>query len=365
MVHRCFSIDYNLVTLKNQLYMKTKFLNVLIGIILLIVNSTQAQAPDLGSTSSYALFTATGAFNVTGAGTIVTGDVGTNVGAFNGFPPGTLIGQKNVANTASATAATDVALAYDSLSTVTCGSVLTTPLGNGQILLPNVYCLSTASTVNGDLILDGQGDPNSIFIFKIDGALATAVNSRIILTNSASICNVYWQINGQVDLGQNSIFRGTLLVNGAINLLDGATLFGRALSKAGAISLQNNIVTISSQPTASQITADSTVTFCQGNTAVLSGNVGGIWSTGETTPSITVSVSGDYYVTNTTSCGSVISNHIIVTVNPLPVCTITGNPSICTGQSTQLCVPAGAASYLWSTGETTNCITVSTAGTYS
>jgi hypothetical protein len=238
-------------------------------------------------------------------------------------------------------------------------------MGSGQTLLPNVYCLGAASTVNGELILDGQGNPNSLFIFKIDGALATTANSQITLTNSASICNVYWQVNGQVELGTNSVFRGTLLVNGAVNLLNGATLYGRALSQAGAISLQTNNVTLSLKPTASQINASGPVTFCQGNSVVLSGNVGGIWSTGATTPSITVSNSGDYYVTNTTSCGSAVSNHIIITVNPLPVCTITGNASICRGQSTQLCVPARAASYLWSTGATTRCITVSTAGTYS
>ena len=291
--------------------------------------------------------------------------MGTNVGAFSAFPPGVLVGQSHVADPVSAQAATDVDLAYGEMSTITCGSVISTTMGGGQTLLPNVYCLGAASTVNGDLLLDGQGDPSSLFIFKIDGALATTVNSRIILTNGANICNVYWQVNGQVDLGDNSLFQGTLLVNGAINLLEGAQLNGRALSRAGAISLHNNVVTISAQPAASVISANGPTTFCAGGSVILSGNVGGTWSTGATTPSITVTTSGDYFVTNTNGCGSVVSNHIIVTVNPLPECTITGSGSICPGQSTQLCAPAGAASYSWSTGATTNCITVSAAGTYS
>ncbi|NML39617.1 DUF3494 domain-containing protein [Chitinophaga sp. G-6-1-13] len=320
--------------------------------------------PNLRSTASFALFTATGAFSNIGASTTVTGDVGTNVGAFSAFPPGVLVGQRHIADPASAQAATDVNLAYGEMSTITCGSVISTTMGGGQTLLPNVYCLGAASTVNGDLILDGQGNPNSLFIFKINGALATTVNSRIILTNSASICNVYWQVNGEVDLGNNSLFQGTLLVNGAINLLDGAQLNGRALSTAGAISLHNNIVNISAQPTASVITAGGPTTFCAGGSVTLSGNVGGTWSTGATTPTITVTQAGDYSVTNTTACGSVISNHIIVTVNPLPVCTIAGSSAICPGTSTQLCAPAGAASYSWNTGDTTNCITVNAAGTY-
>jgi hypothetical protein len=72
--------------------MEKKFLNLLVAIVLLMTNITLAQAPNLGNASGYALFTAAGAFNVTGTSTVVTGDVGTNVGAFNAFPPGTLIG---------------------------------------------------------------------------------------------------------------------------------------------------------------------------------------------------------------------------------------------------------------------------------
>jgi hypothetical protein len=98
--------------------------------------------------------------------------------------------------------------------------------------------------LNATLTLDGGGDPDAMFIFKIDGALATNALSQISLIHSASACNVYWQVNGQVDLGQSSDFRGTIVANGAINLLSGAVLQGRALSKAGAISLYNNTVTL-------------------------------------------------------------------------------------------------------------------------
>ena len=347
--------------------MKAKLINAFTAVILLLLpNVNFGQAPTLGTSSTYALFTAVGAFNNIGATTTVTGDVGTNVGAFNAFPPGILVGQINVANSASAQAATDVDVAYSFLDGITTCTVIGTTLGSGQNLTPDVYCLGAASTLNGDLILDGQGDPSSLFIFKIDGALATTVNSRVILTNSASICNVYWQVNGQVDLGDNSLFQGTILANGAINLLEAAKLLGRGLSRAGAISLHNNIVTLATGSTASTITASGPTTFCPGGSVILSGNIGGIWSNGATTPSITVTTGGDYFVENTNACGgSVTSNHIIVTVNPLS-CTFTGNDSICVGESNQLCVPfSDSSTYLWSTGATTNCITVTSGGKYS
>ena len=333
-------------------------------VLFLIPNTIFGQVPNLGAASSFALFTAAGAFSNTGA-TAVNGDIGTDAGAFTGFPPGVVNGQIHVADAISAQAAIDVDLAYGSLSTVTCGLVIGTSLGNGQMLTPNVYCLGGASTLNGDLILDGGCNPNAVFIIKVNGALSTTTLSRVILINSASSCNVYWQISGAVELGEGSVFRGTILANGAITLLEGAALFGRGLSRQGAIELHNNAVNIDMQPTASTITASGVTTFCTGGSVTLSGNCGGVWSTGATTASITVTTSGNYSVTNSNNCGSATSNQIMVTVNPLPICTITGSTSICSGQSTQLCTPAGAVSYLWSTGAITNCISVSTAGTYS
>lgn len=345
--------------------MKTPLQYALSALVLLFIpNINFGQAPNLGSTSVFALFTATGAINNIGA-TVINGDIGTDAGAFNGFPPGIVNGGIHVADAVSAQAAIDVELAYAQLSGAPCGPVLAVGLGNNQMLTPNTYCTGAAATLNGDLILDGQCDPDAIFIFKIDGALATSINSNIVLTNAASLCNVYWQVNGAVALGDDSVFRGTILASGAISMLENAALLGRGLSREGAINLSTNVVDNDLQPTASLIVTDGTITFCQGGSVVLSGNCGGTWSNGETTPSITVNTSGDYFVTTTNDCGSAISNHILVTVNPLPVCTISGADFFCMGQSTQLCAPAGLSGYLWSTGATTNCITVNAVGNYS
>ncbi|MDQ3018002.1 MAG: ice-binding family protein, partial [Bacteroidota bacterium] len=70
--------------------------------------------------------------------------------------------------------------------------------------------------------------------------------ANVVLINGASLCNVFWQINGAFSLGDGSVFNGTIIANGALSFLQGASLFGRGLSTAGAISLQNNIVTIPS-----------------------------------------------------------------------------------------------------------------------
>jgi hypothetical protein len=364
-VRRSFAILHRKTIVPTHTPM-SKILYASIAAILLFAmpSAGYGQVPVLGSAADFALFTAVGAFSNDGA-TVVTGDIGTNVGAFTGFPPGTVIGNIHVADGASAQAATDVAIAFASFNAIICGQVIGTTLGGGQILTADVYCLGAASSLVGELILDAEGDPDAVFIFKIDGALSTATLSSVTLINGASLCNVYWQVNGQFEQGPGSVFRGTVVANGAIILLEGASLYGRAVSQAGEVQLHNNIVTISQQPFAADISAEGAITFCEGGSVVLSGNMGGTWSTGATTSTITVSTSGEFYVTNTNDCGTDTSNVITVTVNPPPICTITGGLSICEGASTELCAPAGAASYLWSTGATTACITVSAGGAYS
>jgi hypothetical protein len=201
------------------------------------------QAPNLGAASGFALFTKAGAFSNVGTSSL-TGDIGSNSVTVTGFPPGIVVGTiHNPPDPTLAQAALDVVTAYSDLSAIACGVTIGTTLGNNQVLVPGVYCQSAATILNGDLTLDGGGDPNALFIIKIGGALITNANSRVILTNSTSLCNVYWQITGQVDLA-GSVFRGTILSQGAINLSNGSSLEGRGLSTGGAITLNNNVVTI-------------------------------------------------------------------------------------------------------------------------
>lgn len=326
---------------------------------------TYTQVIDLGSASSYSVFSAAGAFSNDGA-THITGDIGTNVGAFTGFPPGTVVGQINVANSASASAATDVANAYAALSGKTCGMVLGTTMGSGQILTPNIYCLGAASTLNGTLTLNGQGNANSVFIFKIDGALATGSAANIVLTNSANLCNVYWQISGAFELGTNSSFQGTVLAGGAITLNIGSSLSGRALTTAGAINLHTTNVSGISPPNAS-ISASGSTMLCEGASVTLTATSANSysWSNGAITRSITVSTAGSYSVTVSDACGTATSTPTMVTIGSNPTASISaGGPvTFCQGGSVTL-TASGGGTYLWSTGATTTSIVVNASGNY-
>ena len=190
----------------------------------------------------FALFAGAGAIANTGASTIITGDVGSDAGAFTGFPPGIIVGQMHVADPISAQAKIDTELAYDNLFNTPCVNPIPSTMGAGQIIEPGIYCTGGATSLTGNLILDGKNIPDASFIIKVGGALSTAENSTVTLINGADLKNVFWQVTGVVNLGINSLFQGTVINVGALNLLDGSTLWGRAITTAGAISLTNSTV---------------------------------------------------------------------------------------------------------------------------
>ena len=296
-----------------------------------IINFGQT-APTLGATSGFALFTASGAFDNNGA-SLVTGSIGSNDYTPTGFPPGIVAGTIHAPDATTVQAASDVATAYSQLTQA--GSVIGVTLGNGQMLTAGIYQTGAASTLNGNLILDGQNNPNAIFIIRIGGAFATNVNSSVTLIDSASLCNVYWQIGGQLDINNGSVFRGTAIVDGAINLFDGSSLFGRGLSTAGAITLHNT--TVRFLP-ASAGAISGTAVVCKGQTGVvytvppITDAEGYLWTlpagatiiTASNSNSITINysttaTSGDITVQGTSSCGNGTVSNYAVTVNSLPI----------------------------------------------
>ncbi|MFC7671309.1 ice-binding family protein [Hymenobacter humi] len=212
-------------------------------------------APALGAASSFALFTAVGAVENSGP-TIINGDIGTNAGAFNGFPLGVVNGNIHVADAYATQAATDVQTAYGYMSTIPCVTPVAVYGGTPAVTMgPGSYCVGGASTLAGTLILDGGGDPNAKFFLRVTGALTTGENSLVLTQNGATPSNVYWQIGGQVTLGRNSVMRGTLLVNGAINMIAGASLIGRGLSREGAITIDTNTASLPSFVVAPVVTS--------------------------------------------------------------------------------------------------------------
>lgn len=118
------------------------------------------------------------------------------------------------------------------------------------------------------------------------------------------------------------------------------------------------------------ISANGPLSFCAGGNVTLTANSGTsyLWSPGgQTTQSITVSAAGTYTVRVTNSSGvQATSSPAIVTLSTSgssPVITANGSTSFCAGGSVVL-TSSAANTYLWSTGATTQSITVSASGNY-
>ena len=131
----------------------------------------------------------------------------------------------------------------------------------------------------------------------------------------------------------------------------------------GCTSSSSETVTVNALPTAA-ITANGATTFCQGSSVTLVATAGTnyLWNNGQITQSITVDIAGSYFTTITNAAGCTAnSNSITVTVNALPVAVVTANgpTTFCQGNNVLL-TATGGSSYLWSTGETTQSIVVST-----
>jgi large repetitive protein len=127
------------------------------------------------------------------------------------------------------------------------------------------------------------------------------------------------------------------------------------------------IVQVYSLPTVG-ITASGPLRFCQGDSVVLTaiGSSSYVWSTGSPLSAITVSVAGSYSVTGVSPEGCQgMSSPVVVTVDSVPVILTQPNGSlqVCNGNSIAI-QAQGGQSYVWSTGQTSNPLSVSSAGTY-
>ena len=209
-----------------------------------------AEAPvGLGTAAEYSVL---GGTTVTNTGpTTLAGNLGVNPGsAITGFPPGLVAGSTHAGDAQAGQAQSDLTTAYNDAASRAITASVTGDLV-GQTLTPGVYKSSGPLAVSGALTLNGQGNPNSVFIFQVASTLTTATASSIVLTNSAQACNVYWQVGSSATLGTSSTFNGNILALTSITATTGATVHGSALARNGQVSLDTNVFTAPGCATAS------------------------------------------------------------------------------------------------------------------
>ena len=200
----------------------------------------------LDTASGFAVLAGSG-ITVAGAAnsTTITGDIGTSpTPAMTGLGNVILNGVNQANNAVTAQAKIDLGTAYNDAAGRAYNA--TYALGYdlvGQTLTSGVYNDASSFFLSGTLTLDGQGNPEAVFIFQAGSTLITASDSHVVLIGGAQACHVYWQVGSSATLGTDTDFMGNILALTDITLNTGATVDGRALALNGAVTLDNNSIT--------------------------------------------------------------------------------------------------------------------------
>ena len=187
---------------------------------------------------------------------------------------------------------------------------------------------------------------------SITGVLTICSGNSTTLDAGAGYDSYTWAPNNETSQTINVTSSGTY----SVTVSDASGCTG---SDQVTVSVDNNPVP----------TIIGTLAICSGASTTLdagSGFASYLWSpNGETTQTITVTTGGNYSVEVSNANGCTGTDQVTVTENQNPTPTITGNLNICQSNSTILDAGTGYADYIWTpNNETTQTITVSTAGTY-
>lgn len=232
--------------------------------------------------------------------------------------------------------------------------------GPAQVYITKLICVSdkgcSAFTQKNTTVY-----PNPTAAFS---AVNACVNANASFTNTSTVSNLdfyLWNFgdgNSNATTG-NAAHAYTAAGAYTVNLI--------AVSMEGCRDTATSSITINPLPVVSITPSGSTV-FCAGSNVMLdagSGFPSYLWSNSSNQQSITVSSSGNYnvIVTDASGCSNMTSTS--VTVNALPIVSITASDTVLHPGSSMILIANGASSYSWSTGNYSNNITVTQSGTYS
>lgn len=249
---------------------------------------------------------------------------------------------------------------------------------NVTVTVTNTTTTCSATTPVATVVTVGPPPPAPITSAITPAVICAGQNVRL-RTNNAGGLTYQWKLGG-VDIpgAIDSFFNATAAGNYTVVVTAGSAT---CASTSSALA-----VTVNPLPTAAITASGAPTTFCQGGSVVLTANTGTNlsyqWQVGaapvipaNTTSTHTAATAGSYtvIVTNTaTSCFNT-SNAVAVTVNPLPVATVTpaASTSICAGTSVVLNANTGTGlTYQWQNGSgvipgaTSASYSANTSGTY-
>ena len=241
----------------------------------------------LGAAASFGVFGGGAGMTNQGIFTVVNGDIGTtaastlvtgfhdknavftqttaNIGTVNGTVHTATAPAGSVPNAIAAAAALAAQTAYNNLSPAALpGGIDVSTLGGGagqlgnRTLAPGVYKSAPGSFAiqSGDLVLDGRGDPNAVWVFQMAttllvGGPGAAFPQSVILVNGAQAKNVFGQVGSHatINAGGGGALVGTVLASSGISTstagnVDVVKVNGRLLALHASVTLVNTVITV-------------------------------------------------------------------------------------------------------------------------
>lgn len=274
-------------------------------------------------------------------------------------PSITVTGGTNICEGQSSTLSTGTFVSYLWNTGATTQSIVVSTTGTYVVTVTDANgCVGTSS--GKTITVNPNPTPTIVALGNTDICQGSSVTLQVSQTYSS-----YNWSNGAV--GQSKSFSQS------------GTYYCTVTDANGCTGVSNSItVTVHSVPTPTISTSTGQTTFCSNAGVYLIASPAdnaysyqwlksGVEMPGETNMTHYPNSSANYRVriSNWLGC-TATSNSFAVTVNaaPSPSITITGNTTLCNGQTATLSASQNYSSYQWSTGATSKSITVSTAGTY-
>lgn len=216
-----------------------------------------------------------GDLGTTGASTLVTGftdsvgDVYTTTPLHNGMvngriytapppPAGAGVGGTAVTEAIAIQALADAQTAFNDLSPASMPGG--TDPGAGQLggltLAPGIYQAAGGSfqITGSDLVLDGQGDANAVWVFQAASTLtvgAPGAPRSVTLINGAQARNVFWRVGSSatINAAGGGTMVGTIISSAATSFSTSGnaiivTLNGRALALNASVTMVNTVINV-------------------------------------------------------------------------------------------------------------------------
>jgi gliding motility-associated-like protein len=248
--------------------------------------------------------------------------------------------------------------------TVLCVGETTTITASGG----TSYSWNTGSVINNIIVAPSNDTSYSVTVTGANNCIKTGnINVQVNPLPNPTISGTSLICNGSTTTLTASGGTSYVWNNGAtspsinVSPIADSTYLVTATDVNGCSDTVSTLVQVISNPTANITSSNGTNFICNGSTVTLTATGGGTytWNDASTLDSLVVSPT-----TNTTynvivevgGCSD--TAYFAVTVNNLPTALVTGDNTICNGESTTL-TASGGVSYSWTTGSTSDTTMVS------